>query len=123
MPYRPSSYDKETMRAYQRKWIADRRAAYFADKLCVQCGAAERLELDHIIPESKEHSAIWSWSQARRDAELKKCQVLCHDCHQAKTTEERRQRVRRSACAKERTRRAQVARARKCRDLTTLGKV
>lgn len=76
------------MRAYKREWIAARRAAYFADKCCAQCGSTERLELDHIVPSTKEHHAIWSWSKSRRDAELLKCQPLCHDCRQRKTSAE-----------------------------------
>jgi 5-methylcytosine-specific restriction endonuclease McrA len=109
--YRPNTYDRETMREYQRNWIAKRRAAYFADKSCVRCGSTDRLELDHIIPEQKTHHAIWSWSESRRLAELEKCQVLCHDCHQEKTSEDRRNRVCRSATAKKRTKRAQQQRA------------
>jgi 5-methylcytosine-specific restriction endonuclease McrA len=119
--YRPSTYDKETMRAYQRKWIAGRRAAYFADKSCVRCGATDSLELDHIIPERKTHHAIWSWSEHRRAAELEKCQVLCHGCHREKTTEDRRSSVGRSEAAKERTKRVRdQRRAKRLQESLTL---
>jgi len=87
MPYKDSSKQRE----YVRKWVADRRAAWFSDKYCVQCGNAEDLEIDHIVPETKERKIdhnIWSWSQEKRDAELQKCQVLCHDCHQEKSSAE-----------------------------------
>jgi 5-methylcytosine-specific restriction endonuclease McrA len=78
----------EAQREYQRLWIAKRRADFFADKYCVSCSSIERLELDHIDPSTKEHHAIWSWSKARRDIEIAKCQILCHDCHLKKTSAE-----------------------------------
>ena len=78
---------KEEQREYQRKWIAKRRADFFADKICVRCGNDETLELDHIDPAQKVSHNVWSWSAARRDQEISKCQVLCHDCHLAKTVE------------------------------------
>lgn len=76
---------REYMRKYQREWIARRRAEFFSDKSCLHCGTTERLELDHVDPESKVHHAIWSWSAVRREAEIAKCQILCHDCHLAKS--------------------------------------
>ena len=57
---------------------------------CVSCGSSERLEVDHIDPATKEDHRIWSWSEERRATELEKCQVLCHDCHEAKTASDRR---------------------------------
>jgi hypothetical protein len=76
---------REYMREYQRIWIAARRAAFFAGKVCAKCGNSENLELDHIDPAVKVSAAIWSWSDERRAIELAKCQVLCHDCHLKKT--------------------------------------
>lgn len=85
MPYA----DPARQREYRRQWIADRRAAWFAENgPCVQCGSAEQLELDHVDPGVKVTHLIWSWSKARRLAELAKCQVLCHDCHLQKTVEQ-----------------------------------
>lgn len=81
----------EAKRAYQREWYARRRAAFFADKSCVWpvdgglCGSTVNLRLDHIDPAKKVSHRIWSWSAARRAAEIEKCQVLCHDHHVAKT--------------------------------------
>jgi hypothetical protein len=46
------------------------------------------LELDHKDHRQKVSHTIWSWSMERRDAELAKCQVLCHDCHLDKTNKE-----------------------------------
>lgn len=77
---------REAQREYGRQWIAKRRADWLTEHgPCYRCGTWERLEVDHIDRTQKVHHAVWSWSQKRRDAELAKCQVLCHDCHRAKT--------------------------------------
>src|SRR4030081_2007122 len=76
---------KELQREYQRLWIARRRAAYFKDKSCVDCGSKESLQLDHIDRTTKVDHRIWSWSEERRSEELEKCTVRCQPCHQIKT--------------------------------------
>lgn len=81
---------KEEQREYQRKWMAKRRADWFADKSCAACGSKEKLELDHVDPSTKVTHAVWSWSEARRTEELAKCQALCEDCHLEKTKEQLR---------------------------------
>ena len=80
--------DPDEQREYQRLWRAKRRAEWFADKSCVKCRSVERLELDHIDRATKVSHSIWSWSQEKREAEISKCQVLCHDCHLGKTVYE-----------------------------------
>lgn len=75
----------EAQREYQRLWIAKRRSDFFTDKSCVKCGATTELELDHVNPKLKVTHAIWSWSLVRREAEIAKCQILCHKCHKEKT--------------------------------------
>ena len=85
MPYK----DPKTNREYQKKWRAQRRQQYFEGKCCAYCGSTENLELDHIDPSTKESHAIWTWSKERREAELAKCQPLCHDCHFQKSLKER----------------------------------
>lgn len=80
--------NKAALREYQRDWIAGRREAFFAGKSCAACGSKERLELDHVDPSLKVTHRIWSWSVARRNAELAKCQVLCAGCHLRKTVSE-----------------------------------
>lgn len=77
--------DPERQRQYQREWLARRRSEWFEGKFCVECGSTEELELDHIDPTKKVTHVIWGWSRKRRDAELAKCQVLCHSCHVKKT--------------------------------------
>jgi hypothetical protein len=78
----------DLQREFNRKWVAARRAAWFAGKQCVKCGSTESLELDHIDPATKVSHSIWSWTAERREAELAKCQVLCRKCHQEKSLTE-----------------------------------
>lgn len=84
----PLTHRQLYLRNYQRKWIAARRANFFNAQCCAGCGSTTsttRLELDHIDPKTKVSHNIWSWSEARRNEEIAKCQVLCTDCHKAKT--------------------------------------
>lgn len=89
MPYS----DPAEQRRYQREHAARRRAAYFADKSCARCGSTEDLQLHHVYRASKTASAIWTWGARRREAELAKCVVICHACHQEEHREEMRQRA------------------------------
>lgn len=79
----------EEKRAYHRDWMRARRAAYFTGKSCAQCDSRDRLELDHIDPSTKVYApaSLWGMSDRnpRKRAELAKCQVLCYDCHLAKS--------------------------------------
>jgi len=78
-------YSGDKKREYQRKWVAARRADYFKDKFCVDCGSNSNLELDHVDPETKIAHAIWSWSETRRLQEIEKCLVRCKECHLTKS--------------------------------------
>jgi len=66
-----------------------RRANFLAGKSCEKCGALDRLEIHHVDPSQKVTHAVWSWSKPRREAELGKCVVLCHDCHREETRQQR----------------------------------
>jgi hypothetical protein len=79
MPHTP----KTRARAYQK--MKKRRADFFEGKTCVKCGSKEFLELDHIDPAKKKSHKVWSWSDASRKKELRKCQILCAKCHKEKT--------------------------------------
>ena len=79
----------EQKREYQRRWLRKRRETWIqANGPCRYCGSLENLEVDHIDPATKIAHNVWSWSEARRAIELKKCQVLCATCHQVKTAHE-----------------------------------
>lgn len=77
-------------RAYQREWVARRRAEWLADRACIDCGTTERLEVDHVDPAQKIDHRIWSWSLPRRTVELAKCVVRCETCHRDRHAAERR---------------------------------
>ena len=82
---------KQAQLEYQRKWIAKRRAEWkAAHGPCVECRSWERLEIHHKDPRQKVTHNVWSYRKQRREAELKKCEVLCRDCHRKKTNEYRR---------------------------------
>jgi len=82
VPYK----DPDAQREYMRLWIKRRRDEWFAKNgPCNKCGTIENLQLDHIDPKTKKHHAVWSWSEKRRNKELRKCQVLCKKCHLSKT--------------------------------------
>lgn len=84
MPFK----DLDQQREYARNWIRKRRDSWFNGKSCVHCGATEQLELDHIDPLIKVSHTVWSWSEAKRNEELTKCQPLCNSCHKIKTREQ-----------------------------------
>jgi len=58
---------------------------------CAKCGSTEKLEFDHINPEDKLLDLAHSWGMANKallQAEIDKCQLLCHECHKKKTNQE-----------------------------------
>jgi 5-methylcytosine-specific restriction endonuclease McrA len=74
--------------AQKRELYLTRRTLWFADKSCVECGSEDRLELDHIDPVEKITHRVWQLGDFRRNAELAKCQPLCHKCHKKKSAKE-----------------------------------
>ncbi len=77
------------------KWtiIAEKRRQLgfrILGRQCIKCGSTERLEFDHIDPNTKEIniSALMHAPKAVFMKELLKCQVLCKDCHRKKTTQQ-----------------------------------
>lgn len=86
MPY----VDREKQRAYQRDWLARRRARYRDGQTCANCGTTENLELHHRDKGTKVDHKIWSWAIPRLEAELAKCEWLCGPCHWELHSAERR---------------------------------
>lgn len=54
---------------------------------CILCGASENLEIDHINRDNKlfDFGKILNYSIAKIELEIKKCQLLCFECHKTKT--------------------------------------
>lgn len=78
------SLSPEQHRKYQRERMAARRAwllELFFGGRCKDCGATERLEIDHVDPQAKESHRIWSWELFRLLRELVKCECRCARCH------------------------------------------
>lgn len=78
-----------------KRWY-DRRHAEAIETLgghCAWCPATEGLQFDHIDPSTKTMTIakMWTASEARFQAELVKCQLLCGPHHQEKSLAERGQ--------------------------------
>jgi 5-methylcytosine-specific restriction endonuclease McrA len=87
------SSDKEYMRVYMLERYKKRRnhAIESLGGRCVECGATEKLELDHGNPKTKDFTIAKgsSFSEKRWKQELAKCQLLCGPCHRFKSIIER----------------------------------
>lgn len=90
-PYR----DLEKRRVYFRKRYYKRKLALieFLGGCCTICSSKLDLHFDHIDPSykkfaigSKLNNAYWGTIME----EIKKCQLLCADCHRKKTKSEQR---------------------------------
>lgn len=90
--------DRAKYNAYMRQYMLNRyrvRKAKIIERLggkCAKCGSTEALEIDHPLPR-KQHggfviTSIWSWSDAKLETEIVKCQLLCRSCHRLKTNVE-----------------------------------
>jgi hypothetical protein len=85
--------NKDIYNKYMKEYILNRyhrrmqEALEFLGNKCIKCGRTESLQLDHIFPTSKIKtiSKIWSYSDEIFWEEVKKCQILCRDCHIEKT--------------------------------------
>jgi len=109
MPFK----DPAAQREYQREWMAARRADHLAGACCVDCGATESLELDHVDPALKADHKVWSWSETRRETEIAKCVIRCEDCHRARHAADR---IRHGRKRYQKGCRCEVCRAAKRRD-------
>ena len=83
----------EYMANYMARRRARRRATLqsILGDACAWCSSDERLEFDHKDPATKSFKLSGRaldkpWKELL--AELEKCQLLCHDCHMAKSAGE-----------------------------------
>lgn len=82
MPYADpavqSAYQNERLKRLRLEWVTEHGP-------CVDCKRTEQLTVDHVDAAKKVTHRVWSWSEARREAELAKCVVRCWPCHLVKT--------------------------------------
>ena len=82
----------EYMKEYMKRRYYERRnyALNLLGNECAECGSKDNLEIDHTDKYSKtlDIAKMWSVNKQRFLAELSLCQLLCTDCHKAKTSEE-----------------------------------
>lgn len=88
--------NKKMARDY-RQANRDYVSQYKLSKGCEECGFKAvhscQLDLDHIDPETKtykgSHKAYDAgWTREKVDAEIKKCRVLCKNCHALRSYQE-----------------------------------
>lgn len=84
--------DQEQVREYHRDYWGKRRQRIidFLGGQCVECGTTDQLEFDHIDPNEKSFNIKENATISNPEVyeELKKCQLLCKDCHEEKTAKE-----------------------------------
>jgi len=82
----------EYMREYMKRryWKLKAEAHERLGGKCVKCGSTENLEIDHVDRSTKTVTVtrFCSMSRAKFLAELEKCQLLCEEHHQEKTSGE-----------------------------------
>lgn len=80
--------DNEYMREYMKAYSMRRRDKVLAllGGVCVVCGTAENLEVDHIDPSLKRFTLAGRWHRkwSEIEAELPNCQLLCEKHHKKK---------------------------------------
>lgn len=78
---------REYMRNYREKRRQEAREALGGQ--CARCGTAVALEFDHVDRNTKVDGIanLLTHSKETLNAELAKCQLLCHDCHKEKSIE------------------------------------
>lgn len=85
--------DKKQYNAYMKKYMLERyntRRNLAIQKLggkCVRCCSTKELQFDHINPEDKLFTIakLSSINERQYWEEVDKCQLLCIECHKAKT--------------------------------------
>jgi 5-methylcytosine-specific restriction endonuclease McrA len=93
MPFKYTEDRNNYFRTYLKQRYEERMALAIAmlGGQCVECGAGEDLQIDHINPLHKSFSVadkIAQYAWPKIEAELKKCQLLCITCHGKKSRHE-----------------------------------
>lgn len=85
MPFK----DPDKMRNYMKERRSNRRAKFIQllGGKCIQCGSKDNLEFDHVHSGWKRHdyNDIRDSNENLIARELKKVQLLCHNCHRQKS--------------------------------------
>ena len=79
--------NKEEIMEYTKEYARNRKNL-LKEKMggkCVQCGATEHLQFDHINPSEKLYNISNNFFRQDIDEEIAKCQLLCSRCHLEKT--------------------------------------
>jgi 5-methylcytosine-specific restriction endonuclease McrA len=87
----PDEYMRVYLRDYMRERHHRRRNAFIESRggRCEACDSTENLEVDHRDQREKSFNISFaSTAETKLQAELEKCQVLCRECHKAKTASE-----------------------------------
>jgi len=80
----------------QRRNTRIKSLEYLAEKGCCECGERDPrvLEFDHIEPREKEYDVSklfsngYSWGAEKLREEIRKCRVICANCHRKHTIEQ-----------------------------------
>jgi 5-methylcytosine-specific restriction endonuclease McrA len=82
MPYKDKQKQKEWL--HNRKIIKKTEAKESLGGKCAKCSITKNLEFDHINPKEKSFTIAKNINNKLLKEELKKCQLLCYDCHKEK---------------------------------------
>lgn len=94
LPLRKNSkmYTEEQKEYHRKYYHQKRRPELLAliGEACNKCGKVDDLEFDHVDPELKSFDISQNMTASNEEVllELKKCQLLCKECHFQKTTAE-----------------------------------
>ena len=88
--YKITSEQKEKHNKVKRGKVEERKKLLIEmlGGKCESCGTTKNLQFDHIDPTTKSFSIAKKYMCPVVFEELKKCQLLCYECHLKKTSEE-----------------------------------
>jgi hypothetical protein len=84
----------ECERLYRANYVAGVRAYISSLKVrCTDCPSTTNLEFDHVRGEKKFDIGSFSSRGPALEAELAKCEVVCHECHKLRTKQRQRKKI------------------------------